>query len=99
MTEKLSQEINRTDSQILGALSKLDEYLLNPQVRMLSGTVPVASWNNDLENQEPSRDRSQSDPQPKVELSTRRTSNSVDSDREETSHTAIILGEKFLKKI
>ena len=39
ITEKLSQEISRTESRILGALSKLDEFLLNPQVRTFSGTV------------------------------------------------------------
>ena len=38
--KKLSQEFSRTESCILGALSKLDEFLLNPQVRTFSGTVP-----------------------------------------------------------
>ena len=38
-TKKLSQEFSRTESRILGALSKLDEFLLNPQTRTLSGTV------------------------------------------------------------
>ena len=33
VTKKLSKEFNRTESRILGALSKLDEFLLNPQVR------------------------------------------------------------------
>ena len=33
VTKKLSQEFSRTESRILGALSKLDEFLLNPQVR------------------------------------------------------------------
>ena len=31
VTKKLSQELSRTESRILGALSKLDEILLNPQ--------------------------------------------------------------------
>ena len=30
ITNKLSQEFSRTESRILGALSKLDEFLLNP---------------------------------------------------------------------
>ena len=34
VTKKLSQEFSRTESSILGALSKLDEFLLNPQIRM-----------------------------------------------------------------
>ena len=33
VTKRLSQEFSRTESRILGALSKLDEFLLNPQVR------------------------------------------------------------------
>ena len=40
VTKKLSQELSRTELHILGALSKLDEFLLNPQVRTCSGTVP-----------------------------------------------------------
>ena len=35
-TKKLSKEFNKTESRILGALSKLDEFLLNPQVRTCS---------------------------------------------------------------
>ena len=31
VTKKLSQEFSRTESRILGALSKLDEFLLNQQ--------------------------------------------------------------------
>ena len=30
VTKKLSQEFSRSESRILGALSKLDEFLLNP---------------------------------------------------------------------
>ena len=40
VTEKLSKEVNRTLSRILGALSKLDKFLLNPQVRTCSVAVP-----------------------------------------------------------
>ena len=70
----------------MGALSKLDEFLWNPQVRTLSGTVPGTSWKKYLQNREATGDRSQSDPHPEVEFSTRRTINSTDSDPEETSH-------------
>ena len=40
VTKELPQQSSRTNSCILGALSKLDEFLLNPQIRTLSGTVP-----------------------------------------------------------
>ena len=86
VTKKLSQDFSRTDSRTLGALSKLDEFLLNPQLRTCSGTVPGTSRNKDLENGEPVWDRSQNDTYPEVELSVRQASNSADSDHEETTH-------------
>ena len=66
VTEKLSQEFIRTESCILGALSKLDEFLLNPQIRTHSGTVPGTFRNTNVENQEPNEDRSQDDPHPEM---------------------------------
>ena len=57
-TEKLSKEFSKTESRILGALSKLDEFLLNPQVRTCSIAVPGTSRNNISENQETTGDRS-----------------------------------------
>ena len=47
--KKLSREVNRTESSILGALYRLDEFLLNPQTR-----------NTNVENQEPTGDWSPS---------------------------------------
>ena len=35
VTKKLSKEFSRTESRILGALSKLDDFLRNPQVLVL----------------------------------------------------------------
>ena len=95
--KKQSQEFYRTESRFSSALSKLDEFLLNPQVRTCSGTVRGTSRNSDLENWEPTRDRSQNDPYPKVEFSTRRTSNSANSDQEKTSENALLLYCKISK--
>ena len=39
VTKKLSKEFSKTESRILGALSKLDEFLLNPQVQTCSVAV------------------------------------------------------------
>ena len=86
VTMKLSQEFSRTESRILGALSKLDEFLLNLQIRTFSGTTPGTFPNTDVENQESSGDRSQNDPHPEVEFSACRASNLTDSDPDETSH-------------
>ena len=88
VTKKLSQEFSRTESRILGALSKLDEFLLNPQVRTCSGTFVGTSRNNDSENGEPTGDRSSNDPYHEVEFSVRQASTWIDSDREGTSHSS-----------
>ena len=85
-TKKLSQEFSRTESRILGALSKLDEFLLNPQVRTCSVAVPGTSRNNNSENREPTGDHSLDDPCPEVLFSACHTSNLNDSEQEETHH-------------
>ena len=50
VTKKLSKEFSKTESRILGALSKLDEFLLNPQVRTCSVAVQETSRNANSEN-------------------------------------------------
>ena len=69
VTKKLSKEIIRTESRILGALSKLDEFLLNPQNRTCSGAVPGVPRNNNSENRETTGDCSSDDPCPEVRYS------------------------------
>ena len=61
VTKKLSQEFSRTESRILGAPSKLDEFLLNLQIRTHSGTVPGTFRNTKVENQGTNEDDSQSE--------------------------------------
>ena len=80
VTINLSQEFSRTESLFLGALSKLDEFLSNPQIRTHSGTVPRTFWNTNVENQEPNEDRSQDDPHPEVGPSVCQSRHSIDSD-------------------
>ena len=69
VTKKLSKEFSRTESWILGALSKLDEFLLNPQVRTCSVAVPGTTRSSNLENQGTNEDRPSDDPGPEVEFS------------------------------
>ena len=69
VTKKLSKEFSRTESRIVGALSKLDEFLLNPQVRTCSVVAPGTSRSNNLENQGTNEDRPSDDPGPEVEFS------------------------------
>ena len=68
VTKKLSQEFSRTESRVLGALSKLDEFLLNPQIWTHSGTVPGTFGNTTVENQGTNEDDSQSDTHPEAGL-------------------------------
>ena len=90
MREGLLKNYPRSsESRILSALSNLDEFLLNPQIRTFSGTTPGIFRIADVEKQEPRVDRSQNDPHPEVELSACRASNLIDSDPDETSHTRI----------
>ena len=66
VTKKLSKEFSKTESRILGAFSKLDEFLLNPQVRTCSVTVPGTFRNNNSGNRETTGDRSSDDPYPEA---------------------------------
>ena len=52
LTKELSEELTRTESHFVGTLSKLDEFLLNSQVRAHSGRVPDTSRNSNGESQE-----------------------------------------------
>ena len=63
VTKKLSKEFNKTESRILGALSELDEFLLNLQVRTCS-VFQGASRNANSENREFQGNRFSNDPYP-----------------------------------
>ena len=80
-------KFSRKESRISGAPSKSDEFLLNPQIRTFSGTVPGTSRNTDREYQEPTWHRSQNDPHPKVGSSVHKLRNSIDSDPDQASHS------------
>ena len=73
-------------SRILGALSELNKFLLNQQVRTQSGAVSGTSRNTDVENQEPIGARFQDDPHPAVASSVHRSYHSVDSDPDKAPH-------------
>ena len=62
VTRKLFQQFSTRESRFLAALSKLDEFILNPQIRTHSRTVPGTFRNTSVENQGTKEDDSQSDP-------------------------------------
>ena len=68
VTKKLSQEFSRTKNRILGALSRLDDFLMNPLIQGHSGTAPETSRNAYGTNQGTNEDDSQSDPHPEAGL-------------------------------
>ena len=66
VAKKISKEFSKTESRTLGALSKLDEFLLNPQVRTCSVTVRGTSRKNNSENLETTGNRSSDNPYTEV---------------------------------
>ena len=70
VTKKLSQECSRTENRILGALARLDEFLMNPLLQGHSGTTPETSRNMFSINQGTNEDDSQSNPHPEAGLLT-----------------------------
>ena len=70
VTKKLSQEFSRTENGILGALARLDDFLMNPLLQGHSGTTPETSRNVFSMNQGTNEDDSQSDPHPEAGLLT-----------------------------
>ena len=62
VTKKLSQEFSRTENRILGALARLDDFLMKPLLQGHSGTTPETSRNMFSINQGTNADDSQSNP-------------------------------------
>ena len=67
-------------------LSKLDEFLLNPQVRTYSVAVPGISKNSGSGNKEPIGDRSTNDPCHEATVSSHHSGNLSSSEVEEYPH-------------
>ena len=97
VSKKLSQDLSRTESHIFGALSRLDEFLLNRQIRTHSETVPGTFRNTNMENQGTNEDNSQSDPHPDVGPSVCQSRHSIDSDTGEAHDTMTGIVEQTTK--
>ena len=68
ITKKLSKEFSRTENRILGALARLDDFLMNPILPGRSGTTPEPSRNALNTSQGTNEDDSQKDPRPEAGL-------------------------------
>ena len=85
VTKKLSKEFSRTESLILGALARLDDFLMNPLLPGYSGATPEPTRSALGNNQGTNEDDSQNDPHPEAGLfhgqSPRNTGPGEDRDR------------------
>ena len=66
VTKRLSEEFSRTENRILGALARLDDFLMNPLLPGHSGTTPEPTRNKSHNNQRTNEDGSQNDPHPEA---------------------------------
>ena len=64
VTKRLSKEFSRTENRVLGALARLDDFLMNPLLPGDSGTTPEPSRNALNTSQGTNEDDSQNDPRP-----------------------------------
>ena len=68
VTKRLSKEFSRTESRILGALARLDDFLMNPLLPGYSGATPEPTRSALGNNQGTNEDDSQNDPHPEEGL-------------------------------
>ena len=68
VTKRLSKEFSRTENRILGALARLDDFLMNPLPPRHSGTTLEPSRNALNTSQGTNEDDSQNDPRPDAGL-------------------------------
>ena len=68
VTKKLSQEFSRTENRILGALARLDDFLMNPLLQGHSENTPETSGNSSKTTQGTNEDDPQSDPHPEASI-------------------------------
>ena len=68
VTKRLSKEFSRTENRILGALARLDDFLMNPLLAGGSETTPEPTRNASGINQGMNEDDSQNDPHPEASL-------------------------------
>ena len=68
VTKRLSKEFSRTENRILGALARLDDFLMIPLLPGHSGATPEPTRNTIHNNQGTNEDGSQNDPHPEAGL-------------------------------
>ena len=66
VTKRLLKEFSRTEDRILGALARLDNFLMIPLLPGRSGTTPEPTRNTSHNNQGTNEDGAQTDPHPEA---------------------------------
>ena len=66
VTKTLSKEFSRRENRILGALARIDDFLMNPLLPGHTGTTPEPTRNTSHNNQGTNEDGSQNDPHPEA---------------------------------
>ena len=82
VTRKLSKEFNKTESCILGALSRLGEFLLNPLIQGHYGSAPQTSRNTYGADQGTNEDHSQNYIHPEARVSQNQSKQDSDPDNQ-----------------
>ena len=68
LTKRLSKEFSRAENRILGALVRLDDFLMNPLLQGRSGTTPEPNRNSLNKSQGTNEGDFQNDPHPEAGL-------------------------------
>ena len=89
VTKRLSKEFSRTEDRILGALARLDNFLMNPLLPGRSGTTPEPTRNASHNNQGTNEDGSQNDPHPEAGPSYGQTSRNVSLEEDHDMVTGV----------
>ena len=88
VTKRLSKEFSRTENRILGALARLDDFLMNPLLPGYSGATPEPTRNALSNNQGTNEDDSQNDPHPEAGLFHGQTTRNTGPEDGHDNHTA-----------
>ena len=87
VTKSLSKEFRRTENRILGALARLDDFLMDPILPGLSGATPEPSRKALNTSQGTNEDDSQNDPRPEAGLFHGQITQNSGPERDSDTHT------------
>ena len=96
VTKKLSQQFSTTENRILGALARLDDFLMNSLIQDHSGTTPETSRNVFCMSQGTNEDDSHSNPHPEAGLfNNQMTQNSGPEERHDIGFYLVTIRYQF----